>query len=364
MSMLRPISPRDLLTIDARRVCLIKPSALGDIVQTLPLLPILRERFPCAKISWVVGSQFAELLENHPFLDEIIPFERRGGTWAFLRLLAKLRRSKFDLVLDLQGLLRTGLMTWATRAPFRIGLETAREGAGLACHLLLPDSSRHVPAHLRTWRVAEALGMGQHRRTTIVPLSDRDRLWAREHMTGLSARRLVIHAGAQWETKRWPAGQFAFVAAKTVRRFGMSPILVGSAGERELAGDLERQIRKFVPAARVANLAGQTTLKQLAAVLELAEVVLSNDSGPMHLAAGLGTPVVGVFTCTSPVRSGPPGDQHALVSTRLSCAGSYHKHCPLRGRYHMACKQELEADRVWQVLARLVETRQHRRFAA
>ncbi len=361
---LKRISPAELLSRDARRICLIKPSALGDIVQTLPLLPVLRERFPLAKISWVVNSQFAELLNGHPCLDRVIPFERRGGAGAYLRLLATLRNEWFDLVFDLQGLLRTGLMTWATRAPLRVGLETAREGANLACHFSLPDTSRHVPAHLRTWRVAEALGLGHHRRETIVPISEEDKLWANRKLSGLSARRLVIHAGAQWETKRWPPGQFAFVAAKAVRFFGMSIILVGSQGERDLTQNLERQLRKFVPNVRLINLVGQTTLKQLAAVLRQADVVLSNDSGPMHLAAGLGVSVVGVFTCTSPLRSGPPGDGHVLLSTRLPCAAGYHKRCPLKGSAHMACKQELEADRVWQALAKLMETPPERRFAA
>jgi ADP-heptose:LPS heptosyltransferase len=304
------------------------------------------------------------LLEAHPFLDEVIPFHRRQGAVAFLRLLANLRKQEFDLVFDLQGLLRTGLMAWATGAWARIGLETAREGAGWACHFSLPDTSRHVPAHLRTWRVAEALGLGQHRRETIVAVTDEDQAWAKHRLSPLAARRLVIHPGAQWVTKRWPPGQFAYVAAKAVRRFGMSPVLVGTAGERDLTDDVERQIRKFVPSTRMANLAGETTLKQLAAVLKQSEVVLSNDSGPMHLAAGLGTPVVGLFTCTSPVRSGPPGDRNVLISTRLPCAAGYHKQCPLRGPYHMACKQELEANRVWEILARLVETHHSRRSAA
>ena len=140
----------------------------------------------------------------------------------------------------------------------------------------------------------------------------------------------------------------------------MSPVLVGTAGERRLTDDIERQIRKFVPATRLKNLAGETTLKRLAAVLGRADVVLSNDSGPMHLAAGLGTPVVGVFTCTSPIRSGPPGDRHALVSTQIRCAAGYHKRCPHVGRDHLACFKELEADRVWQALANLVETRYRR----
>jgi len=354
----------DLNSLDARRICLIKPSALGDIVQTLPILPILRERFPGANISWVIGSPFADLLEGHPHLDELILFHRRGGAGKFFRLLRTLRSRRFDLVFDLQGLLRTGLMTWATRAPWRIGLETAREGADWACHFTLPNTNRHVPAHLRVWQVAEALGMGHCRRETMIPVRKEDRVWARRRLAGLSPRLLVIHAGAQWETKRWPPGQFAYVAAKAARRFGMSPVLVGSAGERHIAQDMEKQICKFVPNVRLMNLAGETSLKQLAAVLELAEVVLSNDSGPMHMAAGLGPPVVGLFTCTSPERSGPPGDQHALISTQVSCAAGYHKRCPHRGEDHLACLRELEAERVWLALAKLVESRRARRRAA
>ncbi len=202
--------------------------------------------------------------------------------------------------------------------------------------------------------------MGDRRRETIIPITAQDRAWVRGQLAGLSPRVLVIHAGAQWETKRWPPGQFAFVAAKAARHYKMSPVLVGTTGERQLTEDIERQIRKFVPATRLKNLAGETTLKRLAAVLERADVVLSNDSGPMHLAAGLGTPVVGVFTCTSPLRSGPPGNHHALVSTNLPCAAGYHKRCPYRGRHHLACFKELEADRVWQALANLVETRYRR----
>ena len=358
-------TPTNIFTgLKADRICLIKPSALGDIVQTLPLLPVLRERFPAARISWVVGSQFSNLLEGHPCLDELIPFDRKGGGLTFLKLLLTLKRRRFDLVFDLQGLLRTGLMTWATRAPLRVGLETAREGAQLACHFALPNTNRLVPAHLRTWQVAEALGMGGRRRETIIPINEEDRTWAKGQLAGLSPRILAIHAGAQWETKRWPPGQFAYVAAKAARHFGISPVLVGSSSERRITDDIERQVKKFVPSSRVLNLAGETSLKKLAAVLEKAEVVLSNDSGPMHMAAGLGRPVVGVFTCTSPERSGPPGEEHALISTRLSCAASYHKRCPHRGEYHLACLEELEAERVWIALAKLLDSRRVRRHAA
>ena len=160
MSLFRRRKPIDLRSIDARRICLIKPSAFGDVVQTLPLLPVLKERFPNAQISWVINSGLRELLEDHPQIDDLISY-RRHGTWKdSMRLLRELRQRQFDLVFDLQGLLRTGIMTFATRAKIRVGLESAREGSSAACHITLSDTDRFMPAHLRYWRVAEALGLG------------------------------------------------------------------------------------------------------------------------------------------------------------------------------------------------------------
>lgn len=350
--------------VDPRRIGLIKPSALGDIVQTLPLLPVLRERFPRATIAWVVNSGLAGLLDGHPHLDEVIRFDRRGSVGTWWRFLRGLRSRRFDLVFDLQGLLRTGVMTAATGAPRRVGLESAREGAHLACHVAIPDSGRGVPAHVRYWRVAESLGLGERRRDTLVPISADDHGWAAEQLAGLPGPPLALHAGAQWTTKRWPVEKFAAVAAKAARRFGFAPVIVGGPDEIALASQLEGTLRQFVPAHAIRNLAGRTSLKQLAAVLHAARALVSNDSGPMHLAAGLGTPVLGLFTCTSPVRSGPPGPQHELVATQVRCAASYRKRCPKRGRKHMACLEELSTERVWLALERLVEKNALRRDAA
>lgn len=342
--------------IDAQRICIIKPSALGDVVQTLPLLPVLRERFPDAQISWVIRDSFANLLEGHPCLDEIIPFQRRSSAGQWWQLLKSLNRKKFDLVIDLQGLLRTGIMTAATRAPWRVGIEAAREGSHLTCNLTIPDTGRFVPAWLKYWRVADAFGQGEQTRTTEIYIPDADVSWAREKLQSpdYPLPTLAIHAGAQWITKRWPPESFAAVGAKAIRRFRCQIALVGTSSECELTGHIEKLLHKFVPTGRVINLAGETSLKQLAAVLQESNFVLTNDSGPMHLAAGLGTPVTGIFTCTSALRSGPPGDQHELVSTNVSCGGSYNKRCPKRGPQNMCCMEELEVGRVWQALYRLI----------
>ena len=122
-----------------------------------------------------------------------------------------------------------------------------------------------------------------------------------------------------------------------------------------VAAELQNLLQGFVSWKPVLNLTGQTTLKQLSAVLSAVDVVLTNDSGPMHLAAGLGTPVLGIFTCTSPAISGPPGAHHELVSTEVPCAGSYKKQCPHSGRSNLCCMEELTTERVFQGLVRLID---------
>jgi lipopolysaccharide heptosyltransferase II len=285
-------------------------------------------------------------------------FRRRGGWRDGVRLLRELRRGRFDLVFDLQGLARTGMMTWATRAPLRVGLQTAREGAARACHLTLPHTGPDIPAHARYWRVAECLGVDASDRQCVVPIGDDDQRWADEAIQDYrrSARPVIaLHPGAKWVTKRWPPDRFAAVAARAAREFGAATVLVGSPGERPLSERVAAMLTHLMPSAAVLDLTGRTTLKQLAAVLQSADLALTNDSGPMHLAAALGTPVVAVFTCTSPRRSGPPGSEHALISTNVFCAASYKKRCPHRGLKHMACLDEIGVDRVWQALRAAVE---------
>jgi lipopolysaccharide heptosyltransferase II len=355
---------RRLESLDVRRICVIKPSALGDVVQSLPLLPALHERFPQARIDWVINQELVELLSGHPHLGELLLFHRRGTARQYLHLLHELRERKFDLVFDLQGLMRSGLMATATRAPLRVGLETSREGAGFACHLTIPQTSKAIPAFQRYWRVAEELGVGNGTPQTIVHTDESDRAWATSELRALSGPILAIHPGARWMTKRWPVEKFAVVANKAMRQFGFSVVILGSKGEISVANELQTLLQGFVSRKTVLNLTGKTTLKQLTAVLSEVDVVLTNDSGPMHLAAGLGTSVLGVFTCTSPTISGPPGEQHELVATQVACAGSYKKQCPHSGRSQLCCMDELSTARVCDALVRLIEKRRlHSRAA-
>ena len=156
-------------------------------------------------------------------------------------------------------------------------------------------------------------------------------------------------------TKRWPVEKFADVLQRASRAWQAGIVLLGSPAERSDAERLASQLAAAGITDPVRNLAGQTTLKQLSSLLQQVDAVISNDSGPMHLAAGLGTPTLGIFTCTDAVRSGPAGARHETVSTQTACAGGYHKQCPHAGDAHLACFRELDVFRVWQALERLLQ---------
>lgn len=316
----------------------------------MPILNVLRARFPDSQISWVINRELSDLLTGHPAAPRLIPFDRKGGAACWWKLIRSIRESRFDLVFDLQGLFRTSVMSLASGAPLRVGLQTAREGSSLACHFLLPESGLQVPAHRRYWQVAEALGLGHLAQQADIAVPEPDLAWVRRLKSNLSGPLLVIHPGARWKTKQWPIGQFATVARQAMEELKMSVVVIGSRNESAAVDELIHQVKSNVPRGEILNLAGQTSIKQLAGLMRSADLVLSNDSGPMHLAAGMGAPVVGVFTCTSPERSGPPGRQHRLVAASVPCAASYCKLCPQRGNAYQACFRELTPGQVWEAL--------------
>lgn len=347
--------PMDWQRLDAQRIAIIKPSALGDVVQSLPLLPALRRRFPASHITWVIQRELADLVTGHPDLDAVIRCDRRPTVAQAATLARELFRARFDLVLDLQGLLRSALMTWATRARSRIGLETAREGAHLATTHTIPNTPRAMPAHARYWRVAEAFGVGDTPRRVLVQVPVSAHAAARAWLAGLPRPLIAVQWGAKWETKRWPVAGFAEVLSRGAHTWGGTAVIVGAKADRAASEEMSRLIHQQAPQASVLDLTGRTSIKELAAVVTQVDAMFSNDSGPLHLAAELGTPSLGVFTCTSAFRSGPPGDAHEFVAADVPCAASYCKTCPHSGDQRLACHRVLTADRVWQGLQRLIE---------
>ncbi len=342
------------------RIALIKPSALGDILNALPVLAALRRRFPDAHLAWVVNRGYAPLLERHPDIDELIPFDRaapRGGTLggavAFVRFLRLLRRRRFDLAIDLQGLLRSGLMTLATGAPLRVGLASSREGARWCYTHRVDDVTGVGHAVDRCWRVAEALGAAGPMSFALA-VDEPERRWALDTLAAWPRPWIAVGAGARWRTKRWPPEHFAALLRRAVAQFGGTAVFLGAADE----ADVSRAVAAAFGGPAL-DLTGRTTLPRLAAVLAAADVLLANDTGPLHLAVALGRPVVAPYTCTQVALNGPYGQFHRAVETTVWCKGSYRRRCD-----RLECMAELGPDRLWPLLHEVLSTWQQTRRTA
>jgi lipopolysaccharide heptosyltransferase I len=321
------------LPSEPRRVLIVKPSALGDIVHALPVVALLRKRFPAAEISWLVTPAFAPLLEDHPHIDQVWRFDRgpRGIGWRGVQtfgrlhgLQRQLRAYRFDLVLDLQGLFRSGWLAAQTMAPMRVGFGYAREGAPMFyTHKV---RSRGVERHAieRYLDVAEELGCGRGPVAFEFGVSDATRARVRGQV-GASPY-CVLLPGTNWATKRWPVERFVTLARRIEDERGIRCVLAGG-----------NDVTALVPAdCGVASLAGKTSLKELVALLEGATLVVANDSGPMHIAAALGRPLVSLFGPTNPVRTGPYARPDTVLRLDIVCSPCYRRTC-----VHHSCLRQL-----------------------
>ncbi len=341
------------------RILVIKPSSVGDIVHALPVLHGLRVRWPSARIGWLVASHFAELLEGHPELDEVIPFDRRRFgrlgrsipvSVEFAEFVQSLRARSFDLVIDLQGLFRSGFLAMATGAGVRIGFPEAREFGWLfyTHRVEVPTSDMHAAD--RNYQVGGMLGFGH------VPMEFRLRIG--EAPRGEAAQFLAeaglppgqpyaaLIPAARWETKLWAPDRFAAVADALQKDWALRVVLVTSAAHKPIA----EAIADLTATATI-NLAGATTLKQMLALLEAASIVVTNDSGPMHMAAALGRPLVAIYGPTNPTRTGPYNRPRAVVRAELPCSPCYIRklsQCP----HKQECMNRVTVDDVLAVVSR------------
>ena len=335
------------------RILLVKPSSLGDVVHALPVLQGLRRRYPEAQIDWLIAPPFAPLVASHPALNEIVPFDRRRFgrlgrsprvAGEFARFVTDLRARRYDLVIDLQGLFRSGFLTRASGAPVRIGFRGAREGAWMfySHRIRIDDPNMHAVD--RNLKVGGLLGFVDVAPSFGLSVSDQARAQARrlldEQSGETTEHRVVIVPGARWDTKRWRPERFV----ETIDRLHESQIadvvLVGSGDEVPLCNEIADACR-----VKPLNLAGRTGLGELAAVIERADLVLCHDSAAMHLAVALDRPLVCLVGPTNPRRTGPYQRLEDVVRLDLDCAPCYFRRlaqCPHRHR----CMEDLTAETV------------------
>jgi lipopolysaccharide heptosyltransferase I len=337
--------------LTAQRILIIKPSSLGDVVHALPVLAALRRASADAQIAWLVNDGLAPLLEGHPLLDEVIRFDRvrYGRMWRsprvffdFWRLVAQLRRRRFDLVIDLQGLIRSGMLCRFSGAEQRVGFAEAREGAWLfySRRVRGPDPGAHAVD--RNLAVVRALGLSVDRPEFPLGLRAAERVAAAELLARAAGERVAsftaVVPGARWETKLWPVEKIAELIDRLHAEGLARCVLLGARDERAFAERIGAACRSGV-----IDLVGRTSLRQLAALLDLAERVVCHDSGPLHIAAALGKPTVALFGPTNPERTGPYSDAARVVTHPVACAPCYRRACPYE---HQDCLRRLEVETV------------------
>jgi len=373
------LSSAALGTAEFRRILLIKFSALGDVVHSIPVVNKLRRRYPAAEIDWLVRPAFAELIAHHPAVSNTILFPRQrwGRPWSgqgsrladLARLVSHLRSRRYDLVIDLQGQLRSAILTLATAAPVRIGFDRprpelrraskrelpaeawkhcwkgAREGAWMAYshRIALPTIDLHAVD--RYLCVGPMLGLDQDPPDFSLAISA-DAVARTERLLSSpgvgapldAAAPLVLAPSTRWETKHWRGEGFSEVARHFLAK-GRAVVAIGSADERIAC----EKIAAAAPG--TVDLAGRTSVSELAALLRRCAVCVTNDSGPMHLAVALGRPVVSMFGPSDPLWIGPYRRPDAVVSAELACSPCYLRElsrCP----YDHACMRQIASETV------------------
>ena len=374
----------ELQSTEFLRILLIKPSALGDVVHTIPVLVKLRARYPNARIDWLITPENADIVRCHPALSNVLLFARRdfskrGRRWralvAFFDLLKQIRRAKYDLVVDMHGQLRSAFFALVSGAHVRIGFDRPiKRGLTVSAE----HDLRNVPSH--GWRGAREGSWIAYTHRVSIPTLDVhaiDRyLWIgpllgfdddppdltihlssdtvrnveqllEEHGVTSDMPLVILVPGTIWETKHWTIDGFAGVA-RTFLDDGFAVALAGTKRDQQRC----RQIAAAAPGA--CDLSGKTTPAELAALIRRAEVAVTNDSGSMHVAASLGRPMVSVFGPTNPVHIGPYERPESVVRLDLPCSPCNYRRlsqCPFD---HACMKQMTPAmvvERVQKILA-------------
>ncbi len=289
-------------------ILIIRPSALGDVCRSVPVLTSLRAAYPTARIDWLVQDTFAHAIEAHPALTAVVPFDRArfgrdlaefepDSTLAFLR---RIREARYDLVIDAQGLFRSGGLAFATRARRRIGYANAQELGWLGY-----TEAHHVPRDMhavdRMLLLLEAAGI----RTAVdmrLWTQPEWRTWATDRVG--DGRLATLAPTSRWPGKRWPAARFAELARRMLESgSGIDRVaIVGARSERSQCAPL---LELAAQDRRIIDLVGATTVGSLMAIVERSSIVVANDSAAIHMAVGFDRPMVALYGPTSIARVGP-----------------------------------------------------------
>lgn len=313
------------------RILVVKLSSFGDLFHALPAVHNLKAELG-SSITWVTQPEYVALVQCFTDVDRVLAFPRRDWARSAGSFLRELRAERFDMVVDLQGLLKSALVALAARSGRRIGPSFEREGARFLYTEVAGKRDKDRHAVEENLDVLRHLGLRQLPPEFPIRFPDRPR--------SEPGPRIAVFPVSRWVTKNWPARCYAELCARLQQRVGGTLFLMGGPDDRGVCDDLARSVG---PGA--VNLAGTCSLVETGSLLRGVDLVISNDSGPIHMAAALGIPVLALFGPTNPKRTGPYGSRHRVIVADPPCEPCLSRDCR---RKDIRCMNDIPVDTVEQ----------------
>lgn len=331
--------------MDFKRILIVKLSSIGDVVHSLPALSALRKRFPKSYIAWVVKKQIANIISGHPYLDEVIIYEGPRKT------AKKLRSLKVDLAIDLQGLFRSGFLTFISGAKTRLGFSRAnsRELSRLFLNQKVTPGKddRHVID--KNLSLLRPLGIEVKQKEFIIPVSRE----SREYITNFLRKReitssdilVALHPGASWPSKLWPEEKWIELADRLIEELKVEVIFLWGPEEKS---SIDRMVKMTKNRPIISC---KTNLKELACLISKCRLFVGGETGPLHIACALNIPSVALIGPTDSVRNGPYGEGHIIIEKDLPCRGCWKHQCK-----KLDCMRSITVDEVYSAVGKQLKT--------
>jgi len=329
---------------------------VGDAVMTMPAIRAIKRADPESILTLLVKPWVAPLFEKDPFIDKTIRYEEsHSGVLGKFQLARVLREENFSRAILLQNAFDAAITAWLARIPERIGY--ARDARGLLLTHALPHKGEdrnmhHIDYYLK---LLESVGIPSAGKDTWIYLGLEERLEARDKLSSLKRPILGINPGASYgSAKQWLPERFSEVARRTIEELGGSVVIFGGPGEISIASDIAKPLKEHEQAGKLLKMAGKTSLRELMAQMSECDVVLSNDSGPMHIADALAVPLVAIFGSTSPELTGPRKPSSHVIKADMDCAPCFKRKCPDKG---LACMESINPDEVFESIMHAIPSR-------
>ena len=287
------------MKVEAQKIAIIKLGSIGDVVNTLPLLNRIRKGYPDSQIDWIVEQKAAPVLEHHPALNRRVVFPREHPT-RWLQFLKHFRQTRYDLILDCQRIIKSGLLTWLSGAPWRLGFDRARckELNWMFTNRTIRPNAHPGVMLEQFLEFADYLELPPCPISWEISLHNEERMNVNKLVGPETYAPIVLNVGASKPEKHWPVESFRTLALWLQQHWNGKIVLSGGKEDRHIA-------TRIASSSGIENMAGALSLRELSALYETATLVISGDTGPLHLAVAMGVPVLGLYGPSNPSRTGP-----------------------------------------------------------